>query len=119
MFVVFWVSLKPASSNGRSFFDWIHRLEKGEFKLRVRALEVERQNERSKLVQQNTYEAIVSLLLLQGGLSLLTTFSGLQGAKPISRVLLAGAGFIAARVPFGLLKVRNLDKYNEKYGLKS
>ena len=100
-------------------FDLMHRLEKGEFKLRVRALEVERQNDRSRLVQQNTYEAIISLLLFQGGLSLLTVGSGLRGAMPISRMLLAGAGFVAARLPFGLLKIRKLDKYNEKYGLKS
>ena len=94
-------------------------MEKGEFKLRVRALEVERQNERNKLVQQNTYEAIISLLLLQGGVSLLTFGSGLRGAIPLSRALFAGAGLLAARVPFGIFKVRNLDKYNEKYGLKS
>ena len=93
-------------------------MEKGEFKLRVRALEVERQNDRSRLVQQNTYEAIISLLLFQGGLSLLTTWSGFKAALPLGRVLLGGAGILAARLPFGVLKVRNLDKYNEKYGLK-
>jgi hypothetical protein len=101
-----------------TFFTFL-RLEKGEFKLRVRAMEVERQNERSKLVQQNTYEGIVALLLIQGAVHLLTIGSGLHGAKPISRALLAGGAFFAARVPLGMLKIRRLDKYNENYGLKA
>ena len=82
-------------------------------------MEVERQNERSKLIQQNTYEGILALLLIQGAVHLLTIGSGLRGAKAISRALLAGGAFLAARVPLGLLKIRRLDKYNENYGLKA
>lgn len=99
--------------------DIVSRLEKGDFKLRVRALEVERQNERTKLVLRNSYEVIFLGVLLQSGLSLLTVGSGLRGAQPISRVLLGAATFLAARIPFNLLKVRQLDKYNERYGMKS
>lgn len=99
--------------------DIVERLEKGDFKLRVRALDVERQNERSKLVLKNTYEAILLGLFFQCGISLLTVGSGLKGARPLSRVLLGAAAFLAVRLPYNLLKVKKLDKYNEKYGIKT
>jgi predicted unusual protein kinase regulating ubiquinone biosynthesis (AarF/ABC1/UbiB family) len=99
--------------------DIIYRLERGEFKLRVRALDVERQNERAKLVQKNTFDAVLLSLFLQGGISLLTVGSGLSGAKPISKVLFGAAAFFAAKVPMGLMKLRKLDKYNENYGAKA
>lgn len=94
------------------------RLEKGDFKLRVRALDVERQNERSKMVLRNTYEAILLGLFFQCGVSLLTVGSGLKGAKPLSKLLLGAAGFLAVRVPLNLGKLRKLDKYNERYGIR-
>jgi hypothetical protein len=94
-------------------------LEKGDFKLRVRALDVERQNERSKLVLKNSYEAIVLGLFFQCGISLLTVGSGLKGAKPLSRVLLGAAAFLAIRLPLGLRKLWQLDDYNDKYGMKT
>jgi predicted unusual protein kinase regulating ubiquinone biosynthesis (AarF/ABC1/UbiB family) len=99
--------------------DIVTRLEKGDFKLRVRALEVERQNERSKLVLRNSYEVIFLGVLLQTGISLLTVGSSLRGAQPLSKVVLGAATFLAARIPLNLLKVRQLDKYNERYGMKS
>lgn len=97
----------------------LHRLEKGDFKLRVRTLDVERQNERSKIVQRNSYEAIILSILFQGGVSFLTVGSGLKGAKPLSRILFGASAFLAARVPLNLRKLRQLDKYNEKYGIKA
>lgn len=98
--------------------DTITRLEKGDFKLRVRALEVERQNERSSLVLRNSYEVIFLGVLLQTGISMLTVGSGVKGAKPIAKLLLGAAGILAARIPFNLLKVRALDKYYERYNAK-
>ena len=95
------------------------RLEKGDFKLPVRALDIERQNERSKLVLRNAYEAIILGIFFQAGISMLTVGSGIRGAKPLSKALLGIAGFLAVRLPFGILKVRKLDKYNEKYGMKT
>lgn len=95
------------------------RLEKGDFKLRVRALDVERQNERSKIVLRNSYEAIILSLLFQGGISLLTIGSGLKGARPLSRILLGASALLALRVPLNLRKLQQLDKYNEKYGIKA
>mmetsp|Transcript_5148 Transcript_5148/g.5695 ORF Transcript_5148/g.5695 Transcript_5148/m.5695 type:complete len:938 (-) Transcript_5148:294-3107(-) len=96
-----------------------NRLEKGDFKLRVRALEVERQNERSGLVLRNSYEMIFLGVLLQTGISLLTVGSGLKGARPLGRIILGAATVVTARVPLNLLKVRKLDKYYEKYDMKS
>ena len=82
-------------------------------------MDVERQNERSKIVLRNTYEAIILGLLFQSGVTLMTVGSGLKGAQPVSRVLLGAAAFLAARVPLNLGKLRKLDKYNEKYGMKT
>jgi hypothetical protein len=95
------------------------RLEKGDFKLRVRAMDVERQNERSKIVLKNTYEAVILGLVFQGGVSLLTVGSGFRLARPLSRVLLCAAAFLALRVPLNLRRLRKLDKYNENYGMKA
>jgi predicted unusual protein kinase regulating ubiquinone biosynthesis (AarF/ABC1/UbiB family) len=97
--------------------DIISRLEKGDFKLRVRALEVERQMERSKLVERNTFQAILAGLLLQTGLCVATVGTG-GTALPISRALFAGAAFFGLRVPFGYRRLNKLDKYNENYGVK-
>mmetsp|Transcript_107791 Transcript_107791/g.311439 ORF Transcript_107791/g.311439 Transcript_107791/m.311439 type:complete len:927 (+) Transcript_107791:245-3025(+) len=99
--------------------DIVSRLEKGDFKLRVRALDVERQNERSKIVLRNTYEALLTGLMFQCGVSLLTIGSGLRGARPIAKVLLGAASFLAVRIPFNIMKLRKLDKYNERYGMKA
>eukprot|EP00536_Pseudo-nitzschia_multiseries_P000504 jgi/Psemu1/178919/e_gw1.6.257.1 len=99
--------------------DIVDRLEKGDFKLRVRALEVERQNERSKLVLQNSYEVIFLGVVLQAAFSLLTVGSGLRGARPIGRLLVGAASILTARIPMNLLKVRKLDKYYERYNQKS
>ncbi len=98
--------------------DTISRLEKGDFKLRVRALEVERQNERSSLVLRNSYEIIFLGVVLQTGISMLTVGSGVKGAKPIAKLLLGAAGILTARIPFNMLKVRALDKYYERYNAK-
>ena len=102
------------------------RLEKGEFKLRVRALEVERQLERTKLVQTNIFNAVLSGLLLNTGLclSILSTAGGapvgpVRFTKPFAKLMFAAAGVVGARVPYGLLKLRNLDKYLARYGVKS
>lgn len=99
--------------------DIVSRLEKGDFKLRVRALEVERQNERSNLVLRNSYEVIILGVLFQTGIGLLTVGSGLKGARPVAKVLLGAASILTARVPFNLLKVQKLDKYYGKYNAKS
>jgi predicted unusual protein kinase regulating ubiquinone biosynthesis (AarF/ABC1/UbiB family) len=110
--------------------DIVARLEKGDFKLRVRALEVERQLERTKLVQSSTFQAIISCLLLQTALVVLS--SSTAGIIPtpsfiknptlvsrtIGRALLAVASFVMIRIPLDMMKINALDKYNERYGVK-
>jgi len=100
-------------------FLFYSRLEKGDFKLRVRALDVERQNERSKLVLRNAYEAILLGLVFQCGISLITVGSGLKGSKLLSKLLFGAASILALRIPLNIRKVQKLDKYNEKYGMKT
>jgi predicted unusual protein kinase regulating ubiquinone biosynthesis (AarF/ABC1/UbiB family) len=97
--------------------DVVTRMEQGDFKLRVRALEVERELERSKLVQKNTFQAILSGLLFQGAVSLATVGSGLYAAGPISRTLFAVSAVLGIQIPFGIFRLRKLDKYNAGYGL--
>jgi len=99
--------------------DVVSRLERGDFKLRVRAMEVERQLERSKMVQSNIFQAVLSGVLLQSALAVVMVgSSAVPAAVPISRVLFASAAIIAVRLPFGLFKLQQLDKYNERYGVK-
>lgn len=95
------------------------RLERGDFKLRVRAMEVERQMERSKMVQKSTFEAVLACLLVQGGVAMITAGSGLYVAQPISRILFGAAGILGLKIPFGLMQIKKLDNYNERYGIKS
>jgi hypothetical protein len=102
-----------------SFLLLVLSLEQGDFKLRVRTLDVERQNERAKIVQKNTYEAVVLSVLFQSAITLATVGSGVVGARPLSRALFGAAIFLAVRVPLGLMKIRKLDKYNEKFGMKA
>jgi len=94
------------------------RLERGDFKLRVRANELERAEERSRLVQHNLFQAVLACLFLQGSASVGILGKGLSIARPLTRALLGVAVFFAVRVPLGLNKVRQLDKYNERYVAK-
>lgn len=97
--------------------DIVTRLEQGDFKLRVRALDVERQMERSKLTQRTTFQAVMAGLFLQSAMSVMLTGIVPSGvSKPLGRGLLAAAAAFGISVPLGLRKVRKLDKYNERYG---
>jgi predicted unusual protein kinase regulating ubiquinone biosynthesis (AarF/ABC1/UbiB family) len=94
------------------------RLEKGDFKLRVRASEVERQLERSRLVQKNTFDAVLAGVLLQSAIAMASYGSGLTVAQPLSRLLLGAATIFGVKIPFGLVRLNKLDNYNERYGVK-
>jgi predicted unusual protein kinase regulating ubiquinone biosynthesis (AarF/ABC1/UbiB family) len=94
------------------------RMERGDFKLRVRAMEVEREMERNKMTQKTTFDAVLAGLFLQSALFTLTSGSGLAAAKPIARVLLGAAAIYGVKVPLGIFRLKKLDAYNEKYGLK-
>lgn len=109
--------------------DIISRLERGDFKLRVRTLEVERQLERNKLVQKNTFQAVLACVFLQSAVAVssISIFGGAgtsigiidpKYVKHISRILVGVASYFFVRIPFGLMKLSQLDKYNERYGVK-
>ena len=94
------------------------RLEKGDFKLRVRAMEVERQLERSKIVQKNTFDAVLAGALLQIALTIATVSGGTTIAVASSRIVFGVAAIVGVKVPFGIMRLNKLDKYNERYGVK-
>ena len=99
--------------------DVVTRLEQGDFKLRVRALEVERQMERTKMTQRVTFQAVLAGLFLQSAMGVV--LSGVMPpvlATPVTRGLLAAAGGFGLCVPFGLFRINKLDRYNQRYGVK-
>lgn len=98
--------------------DIMQRLERGDLKLRVRNLEIERELERSKLVQKNTFQAILAGVFLQSALGLVAFGGNFKGSTLLSRALFGVAGFIGLQVPLGVIKINKLDKYNERYGVK-
>jgi len=101
----------------------VSRLEKGELKPRVRALEVERMIERNKLVQSNIFSAVLSCLFLNSAVSMTTlgqTLIGARFASPLTKTFFAAAVLFGVRVPYGFfVKLRNFDEYNERFGVSS
>ena len=99
------------------------RLEKGDFKLRVRTLEVERMMERNKLLQKNTFNAVLSCLFLNTGIALASlvkdSMLGPIPSKIPTQLAFGAAALFGLQVPRGLRKVKKLDAYNERYGLKA
>lgn len=94
------------------------RLERGDFKLRVRAMEAERQLERSKLVEKNIFATTLSALFLQAGVSLATVGRGLALSTPLSRVMFIAALAMGIRIPYGIIQINKLDAYNARFGVK-
>jgi len=104
--------------------DVTKRLEQGEFKLRVRALEVERMMERSKIVQKNIFNLVLSCALLNTGVLLATVGQNIISSKWFLstkwalRLIFGTAFFTGAKVSFGMKELRQLDDYNNKYFVK-
>jgi len=102
--------------------DVTRRLEQGDFKLRVRALETERALERSSIVQGNIFNAVCCGVLLNGAITLMggvgAGVGGARWAKAGAKVMVVAATAFGMQVPYGLKKLWNLDKYFEKYGRK-
>lgn len=98
--------------------DIVARLENGDFKLRVRASELERAEERSKLVQSNLFQAVLSCFFLQGSVTAAIIGTHFKYSKTLTKLCLGAAVFFAARVPLGIRNIRKLDRYNERFGVK-
>jgi len=96
--------------------DLLDRLEQGDFKLRVRALEVERMITRNNIVQQNIFNAVLSGLLLNASMLLRTAGIKFLSSKFILMLMYSSAIIISSKIPLGLLSLRKLDQDNAKYG---
>eukprot|EP00286_Rhodomonas_abbreviata_P019366 CAMPEP_0181297322 /NCGR_PEP_ID=MMETSP1101-20121128/5177_1 /TAXON_ID=46948 /ORGANISM="Rhodomonas abbreviata, Strain Caron Lab Isolate" /LENGTH=678 /DNA_ID=CAMNT_0023402249 /DNA_START=185 /DNA_END=2221 /DNA_ORIENTATION=- len=94
----------------------LERMERGELKVRVRALEAEQRLQRLELITSNTNAAMVAGLLLNTGI-VLSAISG--GNPPLFARGLVWAG-MAATVKWasGVLKVKQLDKKLSNYNVK-
>ncbi len=102
------------------FSSYFSRLERGELKPRVRAMEVERMIERNKLVQANTFSAVLSCLFLNSAVCLATLGQNLFGAKSLTKAFFVAAIVFGLRVPYGVfVKLRKLDEYNERFGVST
>mmetsp|Transcript_5979 Transcript_5979/g.9062 ORF Transcript_5979/g.9062 Transcript_5979/m.9062 type:complete len:907 (-) Transcript_5979:280-3000(-) len=99
--------------------DITQRLEQGDFKLRVRALEVERMMERSKIVQKNIFLAVLSCAFLNTGILLSSVGKGPMASKFALRAIFGAAILIGIRVPFGMKDVKRLDDYQSRYIIKN
>lgn len=85
--------------------DIIQRLEQGDLKLRVRALESERAFQRVGAVQKTIGNAVVA-----GSLVNLATLLHLHAVRVPAMAAYTLSAFFGFQVLFGLLKVRNLDQ---------
>lgn len=94
------------------------RLEQGDFKLRVRAPEVERQNERNKLVQKSIFSGVLSCMFLNAGTALSVAGRGLAFASPAARAAFVLSVIAGLRVPYAIRQINKLDKNNERFGVK-
>lgn len=91
------------------------RLEQGDFKLRVRSLEVERMMERSKIVQKNIFNSVLACAFLNTGILLSTVGKGPMASKLALRAIFGAAILIGGKVPLGLTELKKLDNYNANY----
>ena len=110
------------SAQASIFLLFDFRLEQGEFKLRVRALEVERMMERSKIVQKNIFHSILSFAFLNTGILLSTVgykylSTSWIPAKWTLRLFYGAALLIGSKVPLGMRELNKLDEYNKRYGI--
>lgn len=94
------------------------RLEQGDFKLRVRALEAERALKRADIVQANTFNAVLGGVCLNTGLCVTMLGNTFGMAVPVSRLLLGAALFFGVRVPLGMKKLKKTDESYAKFNVK-
>lgn len=95
--------------------DMVERLEQGDFKLRVRSLEVERMMDRSKIVQKNIFHAVVSCAFLNTGILLSSVGTGPMTTKYALRAIFGAAVLIGSKVPLGMRELKKLDDYQSRY----
>ena len=81
-------------------------------------MEVERQLQRSKLVEKNIFAVALAGLFLNAGVTLATVGSRLAASTPLSRAMFIAAIAIGIRIPYGIMQINKLDAYNERFGVK-
>ena len=90
--------------------DTLLRMEQGDLKLRVRVLESERAFKRLTLVQSNMALAIAASSFLNMAILLSTITTPTGVAVNAAKATFVLAGFFGIQVPFGLLRLRSLDR---------
>ena len=74
--------------------------------------------ERSKLFNNNLFNAVISCLFLNSGLCLSSVAATNPVVIPVARSMYVVATVFAAKLPFGIVKLKRFEKYLEKYGVK-
>jgi len=93
------------------------RLERGEFKLRVRALEAERSLARADIVQSNTFKATLAGLFLNAALAM-TAVGGGASLRALSKVCFVAGTVFGVQVPLGMRKLKTVDDNYSKFNVK-
>lgn len=109
-------SVVKAPRNMQYVTDTLEKMERGELKIRVRALEAEQRLQRLELVASNTNSAVIAGLLLNTGLVLSAVAAAAGGPAPLaSRALVWAGAAVGLKWARGLLKVAQLDKKLASY----
>jgi len=109
-------SVVKAPKNMQYVTETLERMERGELKVRVRALEAEQRLQRLELMSSNSNAAVLAGLLLNTGLVL----SAISGGNPtlLSRGLVWAGVAMSVKWASGLVKLKQLDKKLESYKVK-
>jgi len=109
-------SVVKAPKNMQYVTETLERMERGELKVRVRALEAEQRLQRLELMSSNSNAAVLAGLLLNTGLVL----SAISGGNPtlLSRGLVWAGVAMSVKWASGIIKLKQLDKKLESYKVK-
>jgi len=107
-------SVVKAPKNMQYVTETLQKMERGELKVRVRALEAEQRLQRLELISSNTNTAMIGGLLLNTGMVL----SAIAEPTLLARGLVWAGLAACGKWAMGIVKLKQLDKKLENYKVK-